>query len=98
MMRLLMVAASPSTSCFAVGVQGLANPQTLIERWERSRWVQVKSPNPAGATAPALRAVFCLSPKGCWAVGLSTKLNLTGPASTLAEHWNGRSWSIVRTP
>ena len=25
-------------------------------------------------------------------------LNFTGPARTLAEYWNGRSWSIVRTP
>ena len=92
------VSCATSTSCFAVGVQGQANPQTLIERWQRSRWVEVKSPNPAGANIPVLRAVFCLSPKECWAVGLSVNLNITGPARTLAEHWNGSSWSIVRTP
>ena len=92
------VSCATSTSCFAVGVQGQANPQTLIERWQRSRWVKVKSPNPAGAKLPVLRAVFCLSPKACWAVGLSINLNFTGPARTLAEYWNGRSWSIVRTP
>lgn len=92
------VSCATSTTCFAVGVQGEANPQTLIERWQRSRWVKVKSPNPAGATAPALRAVSCLSPKACWAVGLRAKLNTPGPASTLAEHWNGRRWSIVPTP
>jgi len=92
------VSCATSTSCFAVGVQGEANPQTLIERWQRSRWVEVKSPNPAGAIAPLLRAVFCRSPKACWAVGLRANLNHPGPSSTLAEHWNGKSWSIVRTP
>lgn len=92
---LLGVSCATPTSCFTVGVQGLANPQTLIERWRGSRWVKVNSPNPAGATAPALRAVFCLSPGACWAVGASAKQNFT---STLAEYWNGRRWSIVRTP
>jgi hypothetical protein len=39
--------------------------------------------------------VSCLSAAACWAVGES---GTTGPDRTLAEHWNGRSWSIVRTP
>ena len=51
-----------------------------------------------GAASASLRAVFCLSPGACWAVGASAKREVTSPDSTLAEHWNGRRWSIVRTP
>ncbi len=89
------VSCATSINCFAVGVE---NVQTLIEHWRGSKWVQVKSPNPAGAASTALRAVFCLSPGACWAVGVSAKQEVTGPDSTLAEHWNGTRWSIVRTP
>jgi hypothetical protein len=86
------VSCATSISCFAVG---LANIQTLIERWQGSKWVQVTSPNPTGATSSSLHAVFCLSPAACWAVGRFTK---TGPDISLAEYWNGRRWSIVQTP
>jgi len=89
------VSCATSINCFAVGV---ANVRTLIEHWRGSKWVRVKSPNPAVAKSAALRSVFCLSPRACWAVGASVKQEVTGPDSTLAEHWNGRRWSIVRTP
>jgi hypothetical protein len=86
------VSCAAAINCFAVG---FASVRTLIEHWQGSKWVKVKSPNPAGAQFADLGAVFCLSPRACWAVGESGS---TGPTSTLAEHWNGRSWSIVRTP
>ena len=87
------VSCATSVNCFAVGN---ANGRTLIERWRGSKWVKAKSPNPARASYAFLTAVSCLSPKACWAVGASAKS--AGPQSTLAEHWNGRRWSIVRMP
>lgn len=88
------VSCVKSDSCFAVGS---ANVQTLIERWQGSKWVKIKSPNPARQFQSFLIAVSCLSQKACWAVGGS--INSTGTAeSTLAEHWNGKRWSIVATP
>jgi hypothetical protein len=89
------VSCATSISCFAVG---FANNRTLIERWRGSKWVRVKSPNPAGAEGAFLNRVFCLSPRACWAVGASARRGATSPGSTLAEHWNGTRWSIVRTP
>ena len=84
-----------SANCFAVG---FVNVHALIEHWQGSKWVRVKSPDPAGAGSAELQRVFCLSPRSCWAVGASDKHPFLGPASTLAEHWNGRRWSIVPTP
>jgi hypothetical protein len=89
------VSCATSASCFAVGS---VNAQTLIEHWQGSKWVRLKSPNPVGAGSAELRGVFCLSTAACWAVGASDKQAFTGPASTLAEHWNGTRWSIVTTP
>lgn len=86
------VSCATAMNCFAVG---FANVQTLIEHWQGSKWVKVKSPNPAGTQFADLGAVFCMSRRACWAVGESGS---TGPTSTLAEHWNGRRWAIVRTP
>lgn len=89
------VSCATSINCFAVGV---ANVRPLIEHWRGSKWVRVISPIPAGAKSAALRAVFCLSKAACWAVGASATQKFNGPDSTLAEHWNGMRWSIVRTP
>jgi hypothetical protein len=46
----------------------------------------------------ALYSVFYLSRKACWAVGVSSKQEFTGPNASLAEHWNGTRWTIVATP
>ena len=54
----------------------------------------VASPNTASAIND-LEAVAALNPSNMWAVGR------TGPlpsARTLAEHWNGSTWTIVATP
>jgi hypothetical protein len=88
------VSCATAINCFAVG---LVNTKALIERWRGSKWTRVKNPIPIGAKSSALHAVFCLHKGACWAVGVSAK-QPSGPDSTLAEHWNGRRWSIVRTP
>src|SRR5205807_796312 len=50
--------------------------------------------NPRGTAA--LTGVSCTSPSACTAVG--SYGNSMGGLSTLAESWNGSSWSIQPTP
>jgi hypothetical protein len=55
----------------------------------------VATPN-AASVANQLNSVACASRSDCWAVGYSEG---TSPlAQNLAEHWNGRVWSIVSVP
>ncbi len=53
-------------------------------------------PTPALAnTGAGLNGVSCTSPSSCMAVGEFTGI---GNEMTLAEAWNGTSWSVVKTP
>lgn len=95
------VAVVSSTDMWAVGVQIVGSSvsavgQTLIERFNGSMWSAVPSPN----TSPysnVLHGVAAVSADDVWAVG---NANVSSPysASTLIEHWNGSTWSIVPSP
>ena len=94
------VSCPSRSSCMAVG--GHANPfteippGTLAERWNGTRWRITPTPNPPGG-GWALGAVSCTSPSACTAVG--GRLVPPGkPTGTLAERWNGHTWSIQPTP
>jgi hypothetical protein len=69
---------------------------TLIERWNGSAWSVVASPRPTAASLSILFGVACLSPKSCTAVGAFS--NRVGLYATLAETWNGTTWSLQATP
>ncbi len=74
--------------------------QPLIEHWNGSSWSVVKSPLlPSGQNSLSfLNSVVVVSPRDIWAVGY---FFLEPPAfkfQTLIEHWNGSSWSIVKSP
>lgn len=57
-------------------------------------WVVVPSVNPPGDDT--LFAIAATSTKDAWAVG-STNQGSAAPG-TLAEHWNGSTWSVVPSP
>lgn len=78
---------------WAVGNAGLLG--TLIEHFDGTAWHIVPSPNP-GAETNSLFQVAASGPNDIWATGEES----FGPAPvlTLAEHWNGRRWSVVPTP
>src|SRR5260370_5405061 len=59
-------------------------------------WSIVTSPNDGTDKWNFLTDVTCLSRFDCWAFG--THRNSNGFDQTLAEHWDGHSWSIVPTP
>ncbi len=70
---------------------------TLIEHWNGSTWSIVSSPNvDAGGY---VRGIAAVSANNVWMVGFSC-LDSAGCTTftTLIEHWNGTSWSVVPGP
>jgi hypothetical protein len=98
--NLIGVSCPSRSSCLAVGGHG--NPfttgplGTLAERWNGRGWRIQPTPNPPGG-AWFLLSVSCTSPSVCTAVGGRLVPTRTGLA-TLAERWNGHTWSIQPTP
>jgi hypothetical protein len=101
---LLGVACTSATGCTAVGNSspGGANlvnhpsPATLAERWNGHTWSIQPTPNPPGAAPSILNAASCMSRSACIAVGNTS--NSRGTSLTLAQQWNGHTWSIQPTP
>jgi hypothetical protein len=96
--QLFAVRCTASSNCWAVGNAG--NPARPLQalHWNGRKWSLVRTPQPAGVAAFGISGLFdvaCRSASNCWAVGDymkgRTELNL-------AVHWNGRTWSLVRTP
>lgn len=82
------VSALSSRDAWAVGYSWnntTGTSQTLIERWNGTKWRIVASPNP-NRSGNRLNAVLALSASNVWAVG-----------STIL-HWNGRTWSVLTNP
>lgn len=90
------ISCTAASACTAVGewVDG-ATTVTLAERWNGSSWSVQSTPSPSGASSSALGRVSCVSATNCVAVGDSYNGTVT---STLAETWNGTSWTIRSTP
>jgi hypothetical protein len=61
-----------------------------------SSWTTTPPPSP-GSFDNQLRGVTALSACNVWAVGDYSN-NGIAQRLTLAEHWNGTSWKVVRTP
>ncbi len=95
---LVGVACNSTGACTAVGVYaGSSDIQnTLAEAWNGSSWSVETTPDPAGAQGSDLAGVACNSSGGCTAVGSFT--NSAAIGVTLAEVWNGNSWSVETTP
>jgi len=91
------LACATASACWAVGSASTVHGrQTLIQRWDGSRWVIVPSPNPSADREASLAAVACVSTTECWAVGGGSGSNFYG--QTLVERWDGTSWTIVPSP
>jgi hypothetical protein len=86
-------------NCVAVGQYSTASTtKTLALRWSDNRWTLMTTPNPAAAVS-GLAGLACTTPTSCIAVGgyfLSTGSESNN--FSLAEHWDGKKWSIVPTP
>jgi len=69
---------------------------TLSERWDGSAWNVVSTPSPAG-NINWLTGVAAAGMSDLWAVGWSSSHPFAA-TRTLAEHWDGTSWTVERTP
>jgi hypothetical protein len=93
------VACTSAAACIAVGY--FDNPyftQTLAEAWNGHHWSVQRTqnvPNPGSPVWGQLNGVWCLSARACTAVGYYEG---SVTQSTLAESWNGTTWSIKPTP
>jgi hypothetical protein len=93
-----------ASDCWAVGYDydndsGTGSSQTLVERWDGTRWTVMASDNAPGMLNNHLLSVTCASRSECWAVGYSQRDNLTnGAFQALIERWDGSSWTVVTLP
>lgn len=96
--ELVAVSCTAPTSCVAVGDSsgaGATSPQTLAEVLSGKAWTITPTPTPPGATSAYLTGVACAGSSSCMAVGYYVA---GGVFMTLAEHWDGTSWTIVPSP
>jgi hypothetical protein len=95
------VSCSAPQACAAVGTDRNTSGinVTLAERWDGTNWQRQATPNPPGNTspsvAPTLLGVSCPAAGFCVAVGTYT---LAGLQTSLAEIWNGTSWTLQSFP
>jgi hypothetical protein len=85
-MHRYLIAALATAVVFAINGPSPASAST------RSGWAQQNVPIPADGQDAELYATSCPNARNCTAVGLyqTTSGNQIG----LAEHWNGRKWSV----
>jgi hypothetical protein len=69
--------------------------QTLVAHWDGASWSVIPSANVPGAFNE-LYGVVALAPNNVWAVGYWGHASFG--FSTLIEHWDGSSWSIMASP
>ena len=83
---------------WAVGIQTTATnvDRTLAEHWNGTSWGVVPTVN-TGSLSNDLFSVSAASSTNVWAVGDYETNSTTHTAATVAEHWNGTSWSKVAT-
>ena len=99
--QLLGVSCTSATACTAVGYYGLGGANfTVAERWDGTTWTvqttpQAPLPNLQSAD---LRGVSCTSATACTAVGDTLATGAGQLSLTLAEVWDGTSWTVQPTP
>jgi hypothetical protein len=96
--QLVSVTATSRSNAWAVGSYfdgSLSQP--LIEHWNGTTWKVAKSPAINSGFGSGLRGVSASSGSNAWAVGHITN-SFSAQDVTLAEHWNGTTWKIVKSP
>jgi hypothetical protein len=93
------VDAVSSTDVWAVGYHNISlygSEKTMAQHWDGTQWSIVPTRN-MGRDANFLLAVSAVSSTDVWAVGLgaSTSNEVGRP---LIEHWDGATWSKLRSP
>jgi hypothetical protein len=97
--QLFAVTQVSTKNAWAVGWQNMSSSgdgQALITHWNGTAWSQVTAPPLSGQFA-YLYNVTAITATNVWAVGQSIDANSDQP-TPLAEHWNGKKWSVVASP
>ena len=91
------VAAITDSDVWAVGAEQDANGlwHTLTEHWNGSAWSVVNAVD-AGSSGNQFYAVKALATDDVYAVG--QQAGAAFPNQALAEHWDGKAWSVVASP
>jgi hypothetical protein len=91
------VSCFSTTFCMAVGEKRNSSfvGQTLIEKWNGTSWSIVTSPNTSTTQSNFLWGASCSTASFCMAVGYH---DTSAGDLSLAEKWNGTTWSIVSSP
>ncbi|MEO8328298.1 MAG: T9SS type A sorting domain-containing protein, partial [Nitrospirota bacterium] len=89
------VTAISENNVWAVGYSPSVHA-TLVEHWDGTSWVIVPSPPISFSFDYILEGVAAVSDNDIWAVGYMDRGS--GTRSTLIEHWDGTSWTIVTSP
>jgi hypothetical protein len=89
------VACTSESACLAVGVRRGSPSSALAESWNGTSWTPLMPVEPKGGGE--LAGVACASGRSCTAVGGSYS-STARTAHTLAERWNGKTWSMEQTP
>jgi hypothetical protein len=90
-----------SSDAWAVGFDATFSPErTLAAHWDGHAWSIVPTPNLADGLPPdnKLVSVTATASNDVWAVGYELNLQQLNIQRPVVEHWDGSSWSIVRTP
>jgi hypothetical protein len=91
------VSCPAAGACEAIGLQESSSSSgPLAEVWNGTAWAVQATPLPAGAVAGSLAGVSCTSAGACTAAGYYFDASET--ELTLAEVWNGTSWTVQSTP
>ena len=93
------VSCATTSFCVAVGYYLDSDTWvTLSEEWNGANWSLLVTSNPAGSIVASLYGVSCSSTTSCTAVGDFVSSADEPLAATLAEAWNGSTWTIEATP
>ena len=85
------VSCRSATACLAIG-------SSAAEHWNGRRWASQTIHVPPGAHGLSLTAVSCSSASQWTAVGFKNiTVSLVNDILTVAEHWNGHSWTLQPT-
>jgi hypothetical protein len=91
------VSCTAASACTAVGyyIDSATDTVPLAEAWNGTTWTIQPTRSPPGSPDNVLSGVSCTAPDACMAVGSFISDQAAG---TLAEAWNGTSWTIQPTP
>jgi hypothetical protein len=95
------VSCAAASSCTSVGWHSVNSRTlsygTLAEQWNGTKWQVQSSQNPKSAGGAILDDASCTAVTNCMAVGYWVDQEGENNA-TLAESWNGTSWTLLKTP